>query len=283
MDIRNNFYEAIDVPTVSFYHFLCNRYTMGILRTKKLKTLLDEWQPGTVMTSARLKSLGITPQHVQKYVASNWVEPLGNGAFKRPSETLTWQGALHSLQTQLSLKVHVGALTALVAEGGAHYARPGREQIFLFAGAGVALPKWFREYPWPDRISLTQTKLLPPDLGVRETMVSGFSLRTSAPERAILEALHLSPKDIDLVEVFQILEGLRTLRPKLMQSLLEACGSFKVKRLFLHMAERAALPVLTHLDSDAITLGKGDRTLTAGGVYVARYGLILPKELVHRE
>ena len=256
---------------------------MSISRADKLKTLMDEWQPRTVMTSARLKSLGITPQHVQKYVASNWVEPVGNGAFKRPNETLTWQGALHSLQTQLGLQVHVGALSALAAEGGAHFARPGGEAVFLFSESGVTLPKWFREYPWPDRVGLTQTKLLPPGLGVRETVLGGFPLMAAAPESAILEALHLAPKDIDLVEVFQALEGLRTLRPKLMQSLLEACGSIKVKRLFLYLAERAALPVLSHLHRDRIALGKGDRTLMPGGAYVGKYGLILPKELADHE
>jgi len=147
----------------------------------------------------------------------------------------------------------------------------------------VTLPKWFREYPWPERISLTQTKLLPAGLGVRETTRGGFALMTSAPERAILEALHLAPQEIDLVEAFQVLEGLRALRPQLMQSLLEVCTSIKVKRLFLFMAERAALPVATRLDQNSITLGSGDRTLTPGGAYVAKFGLIVPQELAQHE
>ena len=71
-----------------------------------------------------------------------------------------------------------------------------------------------------------------------------------------------------------------TLRPKLMQTLLEACGSVKVKRLFLYLAERAKLPVMTHLDTSRFNLGKGDRSLTRRGRYVAKYQLLLPKELV---
>ena len=114
---------------------------------------------------------------------------------------------------------------------------------------------------------------------MRERSVGGFALMTSMPERAILEALHLAPKDVDLVEAFHVLEGLQTLRPKLMQSLLAACASIKVKRLFLFMAERAALPVIKRLDQNAIALGSGDRTLTPGGVYVPKFGLIVPKEL----
>ncbi len=256
---------------------------MSIARSDKLKALLAGWEPHTVVTRARLKQLGITPQHTQKYVASRWVEAVGAGVFKRPDAPLTWQGALHSLQTQLGLKVHVGALTALAAEGHTHFARPGGEAAFLFSETGATLPKWFREYQWRDRVSLTQTKLLPADLGVREATVGGFALMTSTPERAILEALHLAPKEIDLVEVFQVLEGLRTLRPKLMQSLLEACASIKVNRVFLFMAERAALPVAKRLDQNAIALGSGDRTLTPGGAYVAKFGLVVPKELAAHE
>ncbi len=256
---------------------------MSVARSDKLKRLLAEWEPHTVMTRARLKQLGVTPQHTQKYVASSWVEAVGAGVFKRPGARLTWQGALHSLQTQLGLKVHVGALTALAAEGHSHFARPGGETIFLFSEVGVSLPKWFRDYPWRDRLSLTATKLLPADLGVREAAVGGFALMTATPERAILEALHLAPKETDLVEVFHVLEGLQSLRPKLMQTLLEACTSIKVKRLFLFMAERAALPVAKHLDQSRITLGRGDRTLTPGGAYVAKFGLVVPKELALHE
>jgi hypothetical protein len=40
------------------------------------------------------------------------------------------------------------------------------------------------------------------------------------------------------------------------------------------------LPVMSHLDPSRASLGSGDRTLANGGTYVARYKLILPKELV---
>jgi Transcriptional regulator, AbiEi antitoxin, Type IV TA system len=58
----------------------------------------------------------------------------------------------------------------------------------------------------------------------------------------VLEMLHLAPREFDIVEAAHIFEGLVTLRPTLMQSLLDACGSIKVKRLFLYLAERAGLP-----------------------------------------
>ncbi len=254
-------------------------YTMSIGRADKLKTLLELWQPETIMTSKQLKLLGITPQHVQKYVASKWVEVVSPGVLRRSKDTVTWQGALHSLQSQIALRVHVGALTALMADGASHYARPGKETVFLFAETGVTLPKWFREYPWPVQISLTQTRVLPSDLCVRPAELGGFDLQASAPERAILEALHLAPNTIDLVEISQVIEGLRTLRPAVMQTLLEACTSFKVKRLFLFLGTRAGLPVMSRLNREAIPLGSGDRTITPGGTYISEFGLIVPREL----
>jgi len=85
---------------------------------------------------------------------------------------------------------------------------------------------------------------------------------------------------LDLVEVYQIIEGLQTLRPSLVQELLENCKSIKVKRLFLYMAEKANLPVLKHLKMVKINVGSGDRTIVAEGEYVSKYGLTLPEELV---
>ncbi len=254
---------------------------MRLPRDEKLKRLMDEWRPHTVITSVRLKELGITAQDAHKYGLRQWLESLGHGAFKRPVETVTWQGALCAIQTQLKLDVHVAARTALEMTGKAHYLRFADQTVFLFSPPKVALPAWFKTYDWSVDIRHTQTKFLPPDLGLTDLeAVEGFKLRASSPERAILETLHLTPQAVDLVEAAQLTEGLVTLRPKLMQELLEACNSVKVKRLFLYLAERADLPVMRHLNPDVIDLGKGDRSLVPKGKYVAKYGLLLPSELV---
>lgn len=246
----------------------------------KLRALLDAWEPRSVATTAHLKSLGISSQDLQNYTSSRWLTPLGRGAFKRPMETVTWQGALYSLQSQLRLPVHVGALTALEMSGQNHYVRFGNTRACLFSPLNVALPLWFRTH-WRDDVRHVQTKLLPPDIGLTEQRApERFALRTSTAERAVLELLHLAPKNFGLVEAGMIIEGMTLVRPKLMQRLLEQCTSIKVRRLFLYLAERANLPVMRHLDLDRIKLGSGDRSLVPGGRYVAKYQLLLPKELV---
>jgi hypothetical protein len=237
-------------------------------------------RPHGVITRAALASLGITPQHTQKYVAGGWLESLGVGAFKRPGDAPTWQGGLHALQAQDGLKLHVGALTALASQGTGQFVRLGRERVWLYSQPGVRPPLWFRRYPWPEQITHVTSKFLPDSLGVREQTFDEFSLLSSAPERALLECLMLAPQRVDLMEAYGVLENQRTLRPKVMQALLEACSSVKVKRLFMFMAERAGLPVVAKLARDRIDLGSGARSIVAKGEYVAKYAIVVPRSLV---
>lgn len=253
---------------------------MGISSDSKIKSLVHALPQHGVVTRSALAALGITPQHTQKYVAGGWLESVGSGAFKRAGDTPTWQGALHALQAQDSLAVHVGGLTALAAEGAGQFARLGREPVWLFSAPGVRPPLWFRKYRWPAEVTHVTSKFLPAGVAVRAQDFGGFSLLASAPERAILECLLLAPDRMDLVETYGLLENLRTLRPKVMQTLLEACSSVKVKRLFLFMAERAALPLFARLDHGRIDLGRGARSLVPKGAYVAKYELVVPRALV---
>ena len=114
---------------------------MSSSKASKIKPLLDAWQPHTVATSEWLGERGINPQDVRNYLGSKWLVSLGRGAFKRPSETVTWQGALYSIQKQSNLPVHVGALTALEMTGHQHYVRFGRSEAYLFPAPDVQTPK----------------------------------------------------------------------------------------------------------------------------------------------
>ena len=254
---------------------------MNALKSRKIKPLLNDWKPHTVATSEWLGTRGITPQDVRNYLASNWLTSLGRGAFKRPNETVTWQGALHSLQKQLGLPIHVGALTALEMTGHQHYIRLGTSSAYLFSSPETTLPKWFRDN-WGGEIRHVRTKLFPAQIAVTvRQSPEGLSLICSTPEQAILEMLHLTPTEFDPVEVSQIIEGMTSLRPKVMQDLLEACSSIKAKRLFLYLAERANLRLVNSLDLTEIELGTGKRAITAKGRLTAKYDLLLPEELVN--
>ncbi|WP_442483317.1 type IV toxin-antitoxin system AbiEi family antitoxin [Aeoliella sp. SH292] len=248
----------------------------------KLKKLLDNHLSGTVYVASWLEDRGISRALQQRYRKSGWLETAGTGAFKRPGEQVTWQGGLYALQSQSGLAVHAGALTALALQGYAHYLRLGAETVFLFSPPKTSLPAWFKNRDWGQHLHHCKTSVLPPELALADFQVGAFSVKISAPERAILECLHLSPSTLDLVECYQLLEGLTTLRPKLLQPLLEQCSSIKIKRLFLYMAEKAGHDWFQRLDIAKFDLGAGARTITKGGVYVSRYGLTLPEELVNQ-
>ena len=254
---------------------------MSMNNEKKLKNLLAVHLTGTVCVASWLEKQGISKALQQRYRNSGWLESVGRGAFKRPNEDVTWQGGLYALQVQSSLPVHAGALTALSLQGYAHYVRLGAERVFLFSPPKNNLPAWFKNKDWGQAVHHYKTSVFAPDLALSDYQVGTFSIKISTPERAILECLHLSPDKVGLVEVYQIMEGLTTLRPKLLQPLLEQCSSVKVKRLFLYMADKTGYPWAKRLDRDKFDLGVGDRAITKDGVYVSSYGLSLPKELVN--
>jgi hypothetical protein len=124
-----------------------------------------------------------------------------------------------------------------------------------------------------------KTSMLPPDLGLVNFEERNFSIRIASPERAILECLYMAPEDLDLVECYQVFEGLSNLRPKQMQELLEACTSIKVKRLFFYMANKAQHQWLSFIDLSGISLGNGDRSVVKGGIYISKFHISVPKEL----
>lgn len=254
---------------------------MSLQNNIKIKNLLEAWRPGYVATSVWLKEMGISRQLTRRYQQSGWIEAIGTGAYKRPKELLQWYGAVASLQSQLSLDIHVGGPTAFSLRGASHYLRLGKERIFLFSSLNEKLPKWFSDFDWDHPVRHVKTSILPKDLGVGTFEDSGIVLKVSSLERAILECLYISPKEFDLLECYQMLEGQQTLRPDIMQRLLVACSSVRVKRLFLYMADKANLPVMQYLDMEKIDLGSGDRSIVKNGVYNAKFKVSIPKELAN--
>jgi len=252
---------------------------MGIQNEIKIQKLLQKWPQGTIAMTSWLESFGISRQLQKKYVESKWIKSLERGAYKKTGDDVSWQGGLYALQMQANIPVHVGALTALSLQGMAHYIRLGKERIFLFSPLRTTLPSWFRNHDWQQPVKHIKTSALPEGLGLTDYEEKTFSIKISSPERAMLECLHLAPRELDLVECYQVLEGLASLRPKKMQELLEKCSSIKVKRLFLYMAEKAGHQWMQFLNVPKLNLGKGARTIVAGGVYVSKYYISIPKEL----
>ncbi|MFA9389671.1 MAG: type IV toxin-antitoxin system AbiEi family antitoxin [Prolixibacteraceae bacterium] len=245
----------------------------------KIKKLIELHVPGTILLASWLTQNGFSHDLQQRYRKSDWLESVGVGAFMRPGETITWQGGLYSLQKQLKLPIHIGGLTALSLAGYSHYLRIGSEQVYLFSPLQIKLPNWFKNYFATEPIVLVRTSMLAQEAGLTEFEIAQFQVTVSTPERAILEALFLTPNKFDLIELFQVMSGLVNLRPGSIQNLLENCTSIKVKRLFLYMAKKLNHQWLQFVDLSGVTLGSGDRKLVENGVYNAEFRITIPKEL----
>lgn len=231
------------------------------------------------MLAPWLEQQGISRDLQQHYIKSGWLKSFGRGAYQRPEDEVHWQGAVNAIQNQTDINVHLGAISALSLQGLSHYLRLGEEPIFLFSPHKHKLPKWFTDHDWEHPVRHKKSSFLSGDIGISESKDGQVSVRVSVPERAIMECLFLAPREMDLVECYQVMEGLVNLQPGLVMELLEKCNSVHVKRLFLYMAERARHQWFGHLDSEKVDIGEGNRRVVPGGVYNSKYKISVPREI----
>ena len=207
--------------------------------------------------------------------------PLSRGAYKLSHDEVEWFGGVYALQKQLMLDIHPGGKTALSLQGYSHYGSNKLPWCHLYGRSGLRLPHWFDVYDWRVNIIYVATKLFPAKIenSFVDHKFRDFSIKISAPERAVFEMLYHVPSKQGFEETKQIMEGLTTLRPELVQLLLEACRSIKLKRLFLYFAEKTAHVWTESLDISRINLGKGDRLIAEKGVLDKKYRITVPKGL----
>jgi hypothetical protein len=252
---------------------------MGSQNGTKINHLLREWPRGTVAVQRWLTERGVSRQLAEAYRKTGWLERFARGVYVRTDDQIEWTGAVHALQHQLGLAIHPAAKTALQMQGLGHFLAVGAgAPVTLFGAPQEKLPGWFRQHDWGARVRYTATNLLPSSSahGLTQRDAGAFSLTVSAPERAALELLRLVPHRESYEEARLLFEGLTTLRPKLVQKLLEECCSVKVNRLFLHLAEACGLPWVGKLDLGRVDLGRGKRVIVKGGRFDAKYQITVP-------
>lgn len=245
----------------------------------KINQLTQRWPKNAVVVDSWLERQGVSNDLKHAYFRSHWLAPLGGGAAIQYGSKVDWRGGLYALQEQLGLSVHAGGKTALEEQGFGHFVRYQETKVWLFAPQKLKLPSWFTGHQWGHVVELMRSNFLPPNLGLIEKEVGEFSITLSSPERAMLEVLYLVPDKQGFEEALLLFEGLTTLRPKLLQKLLESCASIKVKRLFLFIADRQQQPWFKRLDISKIDLGHGKRSIVKGGALNKKYGITVPSGL----
>ena len=243
-------------------------HIMSTQKQTKINLVLQSMVPGVVLTSNWLAVHGVSNNLARRYVASGWLERIGQGAYIRCSDNVDWQGGLYALQSQLGLKIHVGGLSALRLKGMGHFLSLDADQVIqLFSETAKPLPAWFREADWGVQIKHRSTSLLgnTAQFPMSSMPHKSFDIEISPPEQAAFEMLYCLKNNSDFDHARTVFEGLGTLRPKESQELLQDCRSVRVKRLFLWMAKNCGHPWIKYVDIDKVDLGSGKRVIYEGG------------------
>ena len=247
----------------------------------KINWVYQKWPKGTVATLKWLNDLGVSSKLANWHVRSGWLEDFGTGAFVQPGDKVDWQGALYALQAQLGMTIHVGGRSSLELQGLSHYVPLGKKKkVILISDKPEQIPAWFRNRQWDATLDYLRMSLflsIPLEASTKSDH-GGFKIVLSSAERAIMEQMYLAKQNEDIEYVYQLMEGLVTLRPDVVQDLLEKCRSVKVKRLFLWSAETAGHSWFSRLDTTRIDLGKGKRQIYHGGQFNQRYQITVPKQ-----
>ena len=249
----------------------------------KIKEILGLVPQDSVLFSSWLACRGMDRKEQTLYVRSGWLERMAKGVYKIAGTNPTLYGAVGSFNAQLGRNCHIGASSALDLRGYSHFVAMGKPRAFLFTANEQRLPGWLLSSEWDMTAKYFTTSVFKGDTGLEKYEYRGHQLLISGPERAFMECLHLAPSNFSLMDVYYVMEMLTTLRPKLVQQLLEECSSIKVKRLFLYMADKAGHQWFKALDLSKVDLGKGDRMIAEGGRYVGKYGITIPTELAEYE
>ncbi len=247
----------------------------------KINLLLQSLPKGSVLLPSWLLSKGYSYALQQAYRKSGWLKTISKGAMLRSGDTPVLAGALSALQNIENLPIHVGGRSALELQGFAHYLQINSYETTLYVSGRAKIPLWFTANNWGVKTTIFRLSLFEDEmLGLIDFTEGELLMKISNPARAMMECLALCPDKFPLIESFELMEGMASLRPDKVQELLENCKSIKTKRLFLYFAEKANHKWFRYLDLDKIDLGKGNRSLVESGVLVPKYKLVLPLELV---
>lgn len=146
----------------------------------------------------------------------------------------------------------------------------------MFGNSGTKLPAWFEDHSWSRPVTLVTTGVFTSDdTATSPLQFDEVELDVATLERAVFEMMYLVPKRRSYEEALQVMESLTSLRPQVIQQLLENCTSVKTKRLFMHAAERLNHQWLKRLDLSKVDFGSGRRTIHAGGRLDNKYDLVV--------
>lgn len=259
---------------------------MDMRSGSKLNRLQQELPEGLLVDAAWMEAHGYSSALRSQYVRAGWLNSPARRVYRRSRMPLTWQQVAVSLQKVLDLPLTVGGRTALEQQGYAHYLSTTMREVHLYGPKRP--PTWLASLPldvtfhWHNSLRLFPGNAdAPPEPSPVMVSAGGLTLpiRYSTKERAVLELLDELPKHESFHQVDALMEGMSDIGPRRLQTLLEACTSVKVKRLFLFFADRHRHAWRSRLDMSRVDLGSGKRVLVKGGKLDPHYNITVPPDM----
>lgn len=240
----------------------------------KIQNLFHCFPQDVALTFSMLTKEGYSTQLMQKYLESGWVKRLGNGAYQRSSDTISWQGALWPLQQEKTF--HISGKTALEMQGYEHFLSFGRRKVYISYTPPINIPKWIKTYDFLSDLIFVRSFSIAPTY-INDVPVQSFSLKVSCLELAALEVCEGVTKYYTYESALYFFESLTSLRADVVQRLLKKDFSIKAKRLFLHFAQKTGHEWFHQLILSEIDLGSGKRQIVKNGILDSKYLITVPK------
>ncbi|MFC2308874.1 MAG: type IV toxin-antitoxin system AbiEi family antitoxin domain-containing protein [Bacteroidota bacterium] len=254
---------------------------MSILKESKINQLLFLGQKNGLYFSKWLSKQGYSPQLLKRYRSSGWLSALDRGVMYRAREPLSAFGALQSYNVQMNKTFRIAAHSALELWNYNHYVPMGKP-VLMVVSEKDSTPQWMKLEVFDRKFKVFSTKVFTVPQ-VTTLSYWDWNLLVSSPEQAFMECLLLTPRHYSYMDLFYIMEQLTTLRPDVVQLLLETTKHYRLKRLFLYMAEKAGHYWFEEIDLAAVDIGTHKLQLAKSGIYIGKYKMTIPKELYDYE
>jgi len=245
----------------------------------KINQVLLNWKTGDVHGIKWLRERVLSRRHSYHYLQMGIFHKLGPAVFSQSGDEVDWRGIIRFLQKEERLPIHVSKKTALELHGHGHYVPLGeKERVEVTSFERINFPKWTQSLDYPYTFVFRKSSLLSHECFLSECTENGFQIFISYRELAILELIDSIDLSYSLETAENYMNALTTLRPDVVQRLLEKCRSIKAKRVFLYLADKLNLPFFKKLDLDKISLGSGKRMIVKGGELNKKYQITVDRD-----
>ncbi|MDE2955981.1 MAG: type IV toxin-antitoxin system AbiEi family antitoxin domain-containing protein [Bacteroidota bacterium] len=269
---------------------------MNTAKYSKLRTLVNEVPQGCIIDGDWLDAMGIGRVNARSYVNSGWLERIACGVYRRPFPDsspeygVEWDTVLRSLRWLMGWTGHIGGESALSHHGYNHDMKFWTLCVFVH---GDPLPSWIDRIPCGQEFYRRPLTLFtgPRDMGVSsfrpqgDTVPARWPLWYSRPERALLEAMAEVPQRVDFYRIDKVVQSMWSrVSADNFNELLQACTSYKVRRLFCAFAARHDHHWWSKIDLDNLDLGRGVSYLARqGGKIHPDFQVKMPEEFIGAE